>query len=228
MRLSKSIVSFAAAVLGTAMLANAVPVPWSNPNGTIPGVFSWSNGQSDNGLFGSPIVSGMSFTFFPNNFRAVGSNGSAQTTTDRLFFQIDVAPGAADLNSITVTELGDYSILNGGQVSAAAFLFVTNIDLPVSLSNPLTQQASTNPGFPLVVAQPNNASGLWAASAVQALPNGWRRITIVLNNTLQASAPAGGTAIIEKKVGGIRIDIPEPGTLSAALVGIGALLRRRK
>jgi hypothetical protein len=225
--LTKAFVSFGAAVLGLAVAANAVP--WSNPSGTVPGVFSWSNGQSDNGLFGSPIVAGTSFTFFPSNFRATSNNGVAATTTDRLSFQIDVAPGAPDLLGIVVTELGDYSITNGGTVSAETFLFVTNLDIPVNPpSNPLVQQASTNPNFPLVVAQPGNANGTWVASASQPLPGGWRRLTIILNNVLQAATPQGGAATIEKKVGGIRIDVPEPGTISLALMSLGGLMIRRR
>jgi hypothetical protein len=213
-----------------AVAANALPVPWSNPSGTVPGVFSWSNGQSDNGLFGSPIVSGTSFTFFPTNFRATSNNGVPQTTTDRLFFQVDVAPGAADLNGVIVNELGDYSITNGGTVSAETFLFVTNLDLPVNPpSNPLVSQASSNPNFPLVVAQPGNQNGTWVQTASQPLPSGWRRITIVLNNVLQAATPQGGTATIEKKVGGITITlVPEPGMISAAIAGLGALMIRRR
>ncbi|MDW8263643.1 MAG: hypothetical protein RMJ35_14030, partial [Phycisphaerales bacterium] len=101
-RFTQAVISFGAAVLGLAVAANALPVPWSNPSGTVPGLFSWSNGQSDNGLFGSPIVSGTSFTFFPTNFRAVSSNGVAQTTSDRLSFQIDVAPGAPDFEAVRV------------------------------------------------------------------------------------------------------------------------------
>jgi len=226
--LTKAFVSFGAAVLGLAVVANAVP--WSNPSGTVPGVFSWSNGQSDNGLFGSPIVSGTSFTFFPSNFRATSTNGQAASTSDRLFFQVDVAPGAADLSAVIVNELGDYSITNGGTVSAETFLFVTNLDLPVNPpGNPLVQQASTNPAFPLVVPQPNNANGTWVATASQPLPSGWRRITIVLNNVLQAATPQGGTATIEKKVGGITITlVPEPGTITAAIAGLGALMIRRR
>ncbi|MCS7033212.1 MAG: PEP-CTERM sorting domain-containing protein, partial [Phycisphaerae bacterium] len=127
-------------------------------------------------------------------------------------------------------ELGDYSITNGGTVSAQAFLFVTNIDIPVNPpNNPIVQQASGTPTFPLTVAQPNSASGQWSHVALANLPNGWRRLQIVLNNILQASTPQGGTAVIEKKVGGITITlIPEPGMIGAALAGLGALLIRRR
>lgn len=226
--LTKALVSFGAAVLGLAVAAHAVP--WSNPSGTVPGVFSWSNGQSDNGLFGSPIVAGTSFTFFPNNFRAVSNNGVPQTTSDRLSFQVDVAPGAADFSAVRVNELGDFSITNGGTVSAETFLFVTNIDIPVDPpNNPIVNQATTNPNFPLVVAQPGNQNGPWTAVAQANLPGGWRRITIVLNNVLQAATPQGGTALIEKKVGGITITlVPEPGMISAAVAGLGALMIRRR
>jgi hypothetical protein len=229
MRLLKAtLAGFGLAVLGIAAAANAGAVPWSNPSGTVPGFFSWSNGQSDNGLFGSPIVAANSFTFFPSNFRATGTNGSAQTTTDRLSFTLDVAPGQV-FDRISVTELGDFSIVNGGTVSAEAFLFVTNLNGPVGPGNPNTSQMTTNPAFPLSTV--GNANGLWDGF-VQAniLANGWTRVQVVLNNILQAVGGPNGTATIEKKVAGITITvfIPEPGTIGVLAGGLGMLMLRRR
>lgn len=225
-----TLAGFGVAVLGLAAFANAAPVPWSNPSGSVPGVFSWSNGQSDNGLFGSPVVAGNSFTFFPSNFRAIGSNGGAQTTTDRLSFTLEIAPGNVLFEGLTVNEFGDYSITNGGQVSADAFLFVTNLNAPVNPpGNPLTGSASfDNNQLPS-----GNASGNWSLQIVRNLPpspNGWTRIQVVLNNTLQAVGGANGTASIEKKVGGITITVlvPEPATAGVVASGLGMLLVRRR
>lgn len=228
MRLSKVLILASAALVGATSVANAVFVPWSNPNGTVPGLYSWSNGGSDNGLFGSPVVAGNSFTFFPSGFKAQTNAGVAQTTSDRLSFQVDVAPGAVDVFSVSVTELGDYGISNGGNVSALASLFVTNIEIPVGIGNPSTASNSFNRNLALG----QNETGQWNITAASTLPNGWRRITVVLDNVLQASVPgSGSTALIEKKVQGvtITIDVPEPASISAALLGMGALcIRRRK
>lgn len=225
-----TLASVGVAVLGLAAFANASPIPWSNPSGTVPGVFSWSNGQSDNGLFGSPIVAGNSFTFFPNNFKATGTNGSAQTTGDRLSFTLEIAPGNLLFEGIEVNEFGDYSITNGGSVSADAFLFVTNLNSPVNPpNNPLTGSAS----FDRNLLPSGSESDLWSLQVVRALPpapNGWTRIQVVLNNTLQAVGGANGTATIEKKVGGITVTvlIPEPASAGILASGLGLLMVRRR
>lgn len=216
------------AVIGLVSVAQAAPIPWSNPSGVVPGVFSWSNGESDNGLFGSPTVAGNTFTFIPSNFRATASNGGAQTTTDRLSFTLDVAPGLF-FDKIRVQEFGDYSILNGGSVTAEAFLFVINLNNPVGPGSPNTSQMPTTPSFPLSTA--GNANGLWSGDVTaNLLANGWTRVQVVLNNTLQASAAVGGTAVIEKKFGGITItvDVPEPATAGVIASGLGMLMLRRR
>jgi hypothetical protein len=227
--LKSTLAGFSAAILGLAVAANAAPVPWSNPSGAVPGLYSWSNGQSDNGLFGSPIVAGNSFTFFPINFRAVSSNGVAQTTTDRLSFTLEVAPGNPFFEGITVVELGDWAITNGGHVSSDAFLYVTNLNSPVNPPfNPLTGSGSFDANL---MSPPSSGSGNWNITinrSLPAAPNGWTRIQVILDNILQATSPVGGTAIIEKKVGGITIFIPEPASMSL-LAGLGTLaIRRRK
>jgi hypothetical protein len=209
--------------------AAAAPIPWTNPCGSVPGVFSWSNGQSDNGLFGSPIVNGTSFTFFPNNFRATTSNGSAITTTDRLSVTLEVAPGTFPFAGVQTAELGDYSITNGGHVSADAFLFLTNLDIPVNPPmNPITSMAS----FDRNLLPTGNESGLWNLQIFQNLrfgANGFNRMQLVLDNVLQSIGGANGTAQIEKKVQGVTITIliPEPST-AAALLLTAPLLRRRR
>ena len=51
-----------------ALSASAATVPWSQPSGSTAS-FDYSNGQSDNGLFGSPTVAGTTFIFTPSNFK---------------------------------------------------------------------------------------------------------------------------------------------------------------
>jgi len=231
MRLSRSLLA-CLALLGISSAAFAAPIPWSQPSGSVPGVFSWSNGQSDNGFFGSPIVAGNSFTFFPANFRAVSSNAVADTITDRLSFVIEVAPNNPfPLERIIVNELGDYAITNGGQVSADSALFVTNLDIPVNPpNNPLTGSGSFDRNL---LSPPGSDAGIWNIQINRdfpTTPDGWRRVQVILNNTLQAASVPGGTALIEKKVAGITITlvIPEPASTSL-LAGLSTLaIRRRK
>lgn len=201
-------------------------VPWNSPAGSVPGAFSWSSGQTDNGLYGSPSVAGNSFTFFPNNFRAVAENGSSQTTSDRISFNLDIAPGLF-VESVSVAEVGDYSITNGGTVDSRALLTVSNLNGPGSAN----VSATGTPTFPVSLAQPDGGASLWnIGGQLQLLPNGWTRVAVELAGSVEALSPASGTALIEKKVGGITItvNIPEPGTIALAGLAAAALLRRRR
>jgi hypothetical protein len=226
--LSKLLVAAGAVLAGLTATANAAFVPWSTPSGTVPGLFSYSGGGSDNGLFGNPIVGGNTFTFFPSGFLAqsTGAVASSQTTTDRLTFNLDIAPGAVNFTSITVAELGDYQITNGGSVQASAGLFVTNLDNPFGGGSP----ANDNDAFAQAFAQPAGGSANWSLNASTVLPNGWTRLTVVLNNNLTATNAAGGAALIQKKVAGviITVNVPEPTSITAAVAGMGALLIRRR
>lgn len=225
---SKLLLAAGTALLGLASASQAAFVPWSQPAGVVPGLFSYSNGGSEDGLFGNPLIVGSSFTFFPTNFKAQTVGANADNTNSRLSFNIDVAPGAIDLLSISVTELGDYTISNGGSVQALASLFVTNLALPIALpGNPQTGSDA----FLRNVASPTTESGQWTLNVVKTLPNGWRTIRVDLDNVLDAAVPgAGSSAFIEKKIGGITItvNVPEPTSIGAALLGMGALVIRRR
>lgn len=226
------------ALAGTWVLA--APVPWTSPSGSNSEI-SWSNGQSDKGLFGDPIVSGTTFLFFPSSFEATASNGSAQTTSDRLSFKVTAAPGK-EISSITIKEVGDWSIEGGGSVKASGALYVTKLNSPgigslwtdtldvvyQDLDNSTTYTSPARPTSP--------GGGTWEGIYTINLPSGVTSIQIVLNNILQATSTAGGTAFIQKKVVGgpgeddpqIEVVIPEPASLGLLLFGAAGLLRRRR
>lgn len=205
-------------VLAVAGSANAF-VPWSNPNGSG-SFFNWSNGGSDNGLFGSPTLVGDNFVFFPSNFRAQSPNGSP-IVSDRLQFELEAFVGS-EFSNITIQEIGDYGNLGGGGgnlVQANMALFTTDLNqFRVVQDN----QTFTAPA----------GLGNWNLSASTALDGSvqkWTKIRVVLNNNLIAISGANGVTFIEKKVtGGIIIRVPTPGSL--ALLGIGGLVavRRRR
>jgi hypothetical protein len=222
MRQMKFLALMVAAIFSIAISRPASAVLWSNSSGTSPGLFSWSNGGSDQGLFGDPVVVGNQFIFSPANFRAVSNNGVAVTTADRLFVTIDVAPGNT-LQEVRFSEFGDYSILGTGTVQAAGFMFVTNL----SNGNVQSGVMTTTPVFP--ISTTSSAFGLWSGLITVPLPNGATRVTIIINNILQAISGANSTAYIEKKNAGLVLDIviPEPASLSMLALG-GLLLGRRR
>jgi hypothetical protein len=220
----------------------AAPVSWTNASGSN-SVISWSNGQSDKGLFGDPTVNGSTFLFFPSNFEAEASNGSAKTTSDRLSFKLTAAEGK-EIQKVTIKELGDWSILGGGAVKAFGTLYITRLNSPGFgtvwtdtldvIYNDIENSTVINSP-----ARPNGeGSGTWDGTFTIDLPAGVTSVQVVLNNVLQASSTAGGSAFIQKKFLGdpgngdpqfqIDVVIPEPTTLGLLFVGAAGLLRRRR
>jgi hypothetical protein len=199
--------------------AIAAPIPWSNPSG-MTSSFTWSNGQSDNGLFGNPTVVGDALVFFPSNFKAVSTNGTAANTSDRLSFDIMMKPEFI-ANGFEVQEFGDYSILGTGAVQASGGLFVTNLNAPVTT---VSDTLHTTPLMPIVT-----GSGNWSGNEHVNL-DGWVKFHVTLDNVLQAtSGPASASQIEKKVVQGIIIKaiVPEPATFSLLALAGGMLALRR-
>lgn len=212
-------------------------VNWSNSTGSN-GLISWSGGGSTDGLWGDPEITGLTFTFTPDNFRAESSGGGADTVDGLLRFDLDILDNQ-QITGFRIDEVGSYSILGVGAVNATAVLLVTN---RLNLAQTFSDTMSTDVLFPISNANPvGSVSGIWSGSMEipngPALPNGINKVTVIVDNTLQASSGAasasnpGGTAFIDKKLAGggvtISIFIPEPSTLGMALCGLPLLLRRR-
>lgn len=229
-----SLLSIAILVV-TAVSSAPAAVFWSTPNGGNVN-FNYNNGQTDNGLFvapaSSPIVTPTGLLFFPSGFKADAANGSAEVTTDTLKFEIHVVPGK-ELSSFVVNEYGDYSILGAGPataVKAYGGLFLVNMDT----FQQLTDTLDTVPVPLNGVSGVTSGQGAWTGNeTIINIPAGWTNIQVILNNELHAGSDPGTSAVIEKKVGQIGLEIilviPEPGTLGLGLVGgIMALARRTR
>lgn len=235
MQLKSAIVGLVAAagVAGVVESASAAFVPWTNPNGSN-AFMSWSGGGSTDALWGDPTIAGTTFTFNPTNFRAESSNGIADTVDGLLQFNIDIAPGY-QITGFSINETGFYSILGLGSVKASGLLVVEDRDTTIEYTDTL----STSPAMPVIHnANPfGGVSGQWTGVMAVTLPNGVTRVTVVVDNNLQAlSVPPGpgvpgSTSFIDKKNANapltISIFIPEPAS-AGALAGFGLVLLARR
>lgn len=215
------------ALAGFADTASAATVAWADPNGSGDG-FTFTDGGSDHGLFGTPVVSGNRFFFHPVAFKAHdhdGTDGVSADASDRLFVTIEAAPGDM-ITGIGIEEWGDYHIVVGGEVNVFGTLFLTKIEGPADVKD---SQLVPDPAVPITTV----GNGTWTAETFIDLSGGpgpWTKLILSLDNDLVANATgAGANAKIQKKVitsGVIITVIPEPATLAMLGLGALALLRR--
>jgi hypothetical protein len=219
------------AAVAFATSADAAPIPWSQPSGST-GQISYSNGQSDKGLFGNPETNGNSFLFFPENFEAQAQNGLADTISDRLAFKIAANPGL-ELKQITVREQGNWVIAGNGSVKSYGTMYITKLNgtavayaaIPITVGyTDLENGVSfTSPSRPT-----SEGSGEWDGYFNINLPAGVTNVQLVLNNILSVTTGTGGAATIAKTRLAVDVFVPEPTALAALGLGGLVLLRRRR
>lgn len=225
------------AVLGVAGSVSA-QVPWGGGMASGSGTFfNWANGQSANGLFGTPFFVGDTFYFTPANFVANATDGATVSVSDTFQVDLFVQPGYK-FDGIMVAEYGDYTITSTGtpvgvnSVDATGTLRVDEIG---GLGRNDTQALSF-PALPVSTTAP--ASGLWqgdGASNLTVLEGNtpFTQITLkVTNNLIAISGGAGQAATIRKTVFGGMMAVtivPAPGVAGAlAMAGLLAAGRRRR
>ena len=200
-------------------------------------------------------IPGNSLEFSPINFNAASSNGGADQTDGRLSFMVVAHPGVA-IKNIFLAEAGDTSLLGPPgsdaftKVTASGTMNIVEVDgagvalAPIQFAMDfvlLPSNAATDAEWQLSVDGGGGVSYAtqWAGSilldiedlldaANQSYNLGATKITINLDNTLEALTTSGASAFIAKKeFGGLSVtvnqpppggEIPEPATL--ALVGL--------
>lgn len=179
-------------------------VSWTTPDGSG-SFFDFSNGGSDNGLFGNPVgpIDAV-FAFTPTNFTAP-DNGN-DTTVDRI--EVDLTETTGEIEFIRVVEFGNY-INTGGP--AQVFAQATQLH-SYDIFNPVQDSFSTGIG--------GAGSGSWSLETEIAVPADVTSFTLVFENRLQAT----GNARIFKN--GVRIITPEPTSL--LLLSLTAFFIRRR
>jgi hypothetical protein len=199
--------------------------------------FTVSYDDTQVGLYGQGSLSGSGDTLFftPTQFKTSSGSGPASVSSAlTLTFTID--SGYA-FTGLSYSESGDYFLLDGAVVDAAASVNAVNAATLALASLALS------PGVALdaVTSFANFRTTDWVLSGNLSLLGlgGPNILQITLDNTLDASTPNAGYGFIEKKFVGLSIvtepalppvSMPEPTSGALLLVGMVAALlvgRRR-
>lgn len=252
MALASTAFAFAACLISSAV---AAPINYGDFSDIPPGsvmyldVTETANTPGDEEpLYGPPSVTGNKLDFDPSSFSASAAAGGADLTDGQLNFTMMAAPSST-INSISVRESGDYSLLGSGSAvtqviysAAITTVSVTEID-GVAISPIAIGGVSASGGDDL--SGGTDALSLWSLgllfdvnaaldTAGVSYMHGATKLEVAINNQMAAISEASSIAFIAKKDFMVDAEttpfIPEPtslGLLGMALCGLGLMGRRQ-
>lgn len=219
------VVASALALIASA--AVAAPTDWDQPSGSQ-SAYTYSNGQSSDGLFGSPAVYTNGFIFAPPGLVASTTAGGFNEKSDTVSVILNAKPNTVFTN-IGARLKGDYSAIFGlSGVDSNATLRIYNLDAPGS--QPITSPLAFDPTFPRWSLDEKPA-GEFAGAGASVIPASWRNIRVELTDYVSA-ASLDSTALIQTK--GLNIDVetasvPLPAAVAVApILGVLAWKARRR
>ncbi len=228
--------TFFATVCGLAIGAATLPA-WTNHADILHGDFNGSTvsylgvteaATTDDPdlLYGAPTITGDTLVFSPTGDFAseAPDNGDAGDSTDgKLSFTLSASSGLLD--SLIITEFGEYSVFAVGSDEAGAFI---SGEVLISSGGNLLLTA------PIVISPVppflgGSGTGVWIGLAEIDLSGlGVSEVDIVINNTLQTVANGAATANVTKSGFSINAVVPEPSVIVLMLAGGGLIAARRR
>jgi len=239
------ILAFAGSVRAASIFYGNFPVP---PSGISFLDVTESSGTDPVPLFGPPHTFQVGLDFNPT-FVAASTNGAADITDGQLNFTVKglvVPSGGAGINSLSVFEAGDYSLLGLGTVATKAIAAasirakVTEIDgnpvAPINLpqmSVPAVFNLIANPG----VLQPWSLSVTLPIAAQLTAMNipftiGATKVEVVVDDSLNTLTESASSAFIAKKDFVVSADpdisgiLPEPASVTLIGLAVAWSLKR--
>jgi len=219
-------------------------VPWvadaglgtAGPNGNN-SVLAWQGGGSDNGLFGSPVVTADTFFFIANhNFEAESFGGNQVTASDTMRVRVH-ALGGRTFTEVIFVSSGDYTLFgNDAAVNINGQMTISDVNSSASATSPFHATSTSHGGFPQFGNDIDAIQDTWSGSALinfsSSSLGSLTDIDLVFSNSLIAITLPGETAVIAtlpNTQGSFSLQIvPAPGAMLTGLLGLGLLARRRR